>query len=252
MTGHDVFLSYSFNDQPIADGVCETLEANAIRCWLVSRDNIAGVPYGEGIIEALNQSRVMLLILTSHSNVSDQVHREVERAASKKIAIVAIRLEDIVLSKTMEYFLSNIHWLDALSGWPDEAVLPRLVKDLRRRLPPPRKQRGARRGEKKSRSPAPQQVAIAAEAGVRGGERGRGAEPLHGGLAPRPADAPGRPPASGILTTSRRSRRGRCSRGGMMRSNSSWMPSTAGPIPPSSGSSGWARPPSSRRSSRTG
>ena len=38
-----------------------------------------------------------------------------ERAAAKRLAILPFRLEDVPLSKHMEYFISAPHWLDAMS-----------------------------------------------------------------------------------------------------------------------------------------
>jgi hypothetical protein len=34
---HDVFISYSTKDKPIADAVCGTLERNGVRCWIAPR-----------------------------------------------------------------------------------------------------------------------------------------------------------------------------------------------------------------------
>jgi len=44
LMAHDVFLSYSSQDKPIADAVCAALEAKKIRCWIAPRDVLAGVP----------------------------------------------------------------------------------------------------------------------------------------------------------------------------------------------------------------
>jgi hypothetical protein len=35
---HDVFISYSSKDKPLADGICANLEAVGIRCWTAPRD----------------------------------------------------------------------------------------------------------------------------------------------------------------------------------------------------------------------
>src|SRR5205823_14332150 len=69
---HDALPIY----KPIADAVCAALEAERIRCWIAPRDVLPGVPYGEALIEAINESRVMLLVFSSHSNESPQVMRE--------------------------------------------------------------------------------------------------------------------------------------------------------------------------------
>ncbi len=56
-----------------------------------------------------------MLVFSSNSNNPPQVMREVERAASKGIAILPLRIEDVAPSKSMEYFISRTHWLDALT-----------------------------------------------------------------------------------------------------------------------------------------
>jgi hypothetical protein len=110
---HDVFVSYSTKDIRIAEAVCNALEQNGIRCWIAPRDILPGMEYADAIIEALNTCRVFLVILSAESNTSPQVRREVERAVSKDLSILTFRIDDTILSKAMEYYLSNRHWLDA-------------------------------------------------------------------------------------------------------------------------------------------
>ncbi|HEY0384797.1 MAG TPA: toll/interleukin-1 receptor domain-containing protein, partial [Pyrinomonadaceae bacterium] len=89
---HEIFISHSSKDVAAAGIVCAALEARGIRCWIAPRDVLPGVSYGEAIIDAINQCRFFVLIFSAHSNKSQQVLREVERAASKNIAIVPFRL----------------------------------------------------------------------------------------------------------------------------------------------------------------
>jgi TIR domain len=112
---HDAFISYSSKDKPVADAVCANLEANDIRCWIAPRDILPGQDWGEAIIDAINQSRVMVLVFSSSANTSPQIKREVERSVSKGIPIIPFRIEDVPLSKSLEYFISTPHWLDALT-----------------------------------------------------------------------------------------------------------------------------------------
>ena len=112
---HDVFISYASEDKPEADGLCATLESRGVRCWIAPRDALAGIPYPEQLIEAIESSRVFVLVYSGSSNASPQVMREVERAVHHGIPIIPMRLEDVPLSKNMEYFISAPHWLDALS-----------------------------------------------------------------------------------------------------------------------------------------
>jgi hypothetical protein len=112
---HDVFISYADKNKPVADAVCAALEARQIRCWFAKRDLPSGKDWPEAIIDALNASRVFVLVFSSHANVSVQVKRELERAVNKGLAILPFRVEDVPLSKQMEYFISTPHWLDAMT-----------------------------------------------------------------------------------------------------------------------------------------
>ncbi|MCK5772188.1 MAG: hypothetical protein KAH57_00220 [Thermoplasmata archaeon] len=58
---------------------------------------------------------ILYLIYSHISNASPQVLREVERAVSKKIKIIPVRIDDTYMSPDMEYFISSSHWLDATS-----------------------------------------------------------------------------------------------------------------------------------------
>src|SRR3954471_10476789 len=112
---HDAFISYCSEDKKIADTVCGTLEANKIRCWIAPRDVGAGRTWGSAIVEAIGDSAVMVVIFSKQSNASPQVLREIERAVNKGIAIIPFRVEDVVPSKDLEYFISSCHWLDAMN-----------------------------------------------------------------------------------------------------------------------------------------
>jgi ABC-type amino acid transport substrate-binding protein len=112
---YDAFISYCSEDKKIADAVCGTLEANKIRCWIAPRDVGAGRTWGSAIIEAIGGSAVMVVIFSRHSNASPQVLREIERAVNKGVAIIPFRVEDVVPSKDLEYFISSCHWLDAMN-----------------------------------------------------------------------------------------------------------------------------------------
>jgi len=110
---HDVFISYSSKDKPIADAVCACLESNHIRCWMAPRDILPGSDFGLELAKAIKTCKVMVLIYTAHSNTSKYVLKEVERAVNNDIPIVPFRMEDIPLSESMGFFLGNLQWLDA-------------------------------------------------------------------------------------------------------------------------------------------
>ena len=126
---HDVFISYAHGDRTVANAVCATLEAHGIRCWIAPRDILPGMDWGEAIIDALQEAKVMVLVFSSGSNDSEQIKREVERAVHQGIAVVPFRIEDVLPSKTLEYFISTQHWLDALTP-PLEDHLEHLAETI--------------------------------------------------------------------------------------------------------------------------
>lgn len=136
---HEVFISHASQDKNIANDVCKCLESIDIHCWIAPRDIVPGVKFADGIIDGIEGSSLFLLILSEKSNDSPQVEREVERAVNKRLPILTVRIEDVKLSKSMEFFLSNHHWLDAINRSPN--VYLNQLKDATKQL-----LRGAQRG----------------------------------------------------------------------------------------------------------
>jgi hypothetical protein len=134
---HDVFISYSSKDKPTADAVCATLESRGIRCWIAPRDVVPGEEYAAALVNALRESRLMVLVFSSGANESKHVLREVERAVSMGLPVVPLRIENVRPSAAMEYYIASRHWLDALTV-PMERHLVQLaetVKVLLARMP---------------------------------------------------------------------------------------------------------------------
>jgi biotin transporter BioY len=127
---HDVFVSYSSDDKATADAVCATLEHTGIRCWMASRDILPGTDWGGAIVDAINASRVMVLVYSAKANDSPQIKREVERAVNRGLAVIPFRIEDVPMSPTLEYFMSMPHWLDAFTP-PLQDHLDRLAETTR-------------------------------------------------------------------------------------------------------------------------
>lgn len=124
-TSHKVFICYSNRDVAYAHSTCRALEDAGIGCWMASRDISPSRDWAEEIIDAISGASIMVLVLSSSSNNSPQVRREVERAVSKNVPVLPLRVEDVPLSKSLEYFISTHQWLDAFTT-PFEAHLENL------------------------------------------------------------------------------------------------------------------------------
>jgi hypothetical protein len=126
----DVFVSYSHKDKTTADAVCAGIESAGIRCWIAPRDIEAGTEWAEGIIIGINRCRLMVLIFSENANQSSQVRREIERAVNRELPILPFRIENVGPSSKLEYFLGNLHWLDALTP-PLAAHIERFVETIK-------------------------------------------------------------------------------------------------------------------------
>jgi len=105
-------------------------ESSGVRCWIAPRYISPGTEWGNAIIDAINHSRVMILVFSAHANDSPPIRREVERAVSKGIPIIPLRIQDIQPTHSLEYFIGTVHWLDALTP-PLETHLRRLAESVK-------------------------------------------------------------------------------------------------------------------------
>ena len=125
----DVFVSHSVKDKAVADAIVARLEAESVTCWIAPRDVVPGADWGESIIDAIESSRIMILIFSRSADASSQIKREVERAVNKGVYIIPFRVDDIPPTRSLEYFISTSQWMDAFSP-PLERHLDNLAKTV--------------------------------------------------------------------------------------------------------------------------
>ena len=126
----DVFVSHSIKDKAVAEAIVARLEADSVTCWIAPRDVVPGADWGESIIDAIESSRIMILIFSRNADASPQIKREVERAVNKGVYIIPFRVDDIPPTKSLEYFISSSQWMDAFSP-PLERHLDNLAKTVK-------------------------------------------------------------------------------------------------------------------------
>ena len=144
-----VFISYASQDAAAAQLLCAALETAAVSCWVAPRDVVPGEFYADAIVRAVDAARIVVLVLSQNAAASPHVIREIERAASKRLPIVSLRIDAAPMQPALEYFLNTSHWLDA-SASGIAPSLPRLVNAVETllatsaasvELPAPRRQK---------------------------------------------------------------------------------------------------------------
>lgn len=118
-----IFLSHASKEHAAAEELCQLLENSGHRCFLAPRDIRSGHEYAEEIIDGIERADAMVLLLSEAANSSPHVLREIERAVSKKIKIVVYQLEQVELSKSMEYFLMSHQWVNQAANTGYESIV---------------------------------------------------------------------------------------------------------------------------------
>jgi len=132
-TEHNVFISYSTKDKPVADAICLALEQDGVQCWIAPRDADvhAGAIYGELLVKAIRQCTICLLLFSKDSNNSADVTNEIYHAFKFSKIIISYRLDDTEMRDSLAYILKFKHWLVAD---PNTTGFEKLVTNIKKAL----------------------------------------------------------------------------------------------------------------------
>jgi hypothetical protein len=111
---HDVFISYSRANAPIAEAVRAQLEGNGVRCWIDTRDIPPGRKWADELVDGINNARLLLLVFSSDANESQNVLAEVLQAADSRVPILPFRVEDQEPSRGLGLYVRLTQWLDGI------------------------------------------------------------------------------------------------------------------------------------------
>jgi hypothetical protein len=124
-----VFISHSSQDHEVAVKVCEALEQRGLGCWLASRDVSPGDNFQEAIVKAICAVRAMVLVFTGSANNSDEIKKEIALASHYHLAVIPVRVEDVMPTGAFLYELSTRQWIDAFDDW--DPAMSRLAGQIR-------------------------------------------------------------------------------------------------------------------------
>ena len=128
-SGHDVFISFAFEDREYASKIYAHLKGSGI-CPFWCEDVTAGGDYPQLLGEAIRNSKSFLLVLSDSSDNSASVRKETTIAHNNKKTIIPVRVKNI-LPKNLEYLIANSLFFDAFPQ-PLEQHLPRLTGDIKK------------------------------------------------------------------------------------------------------------------------
>ena len=143
----DVFVSYSNKDKAIADAVVASLEENNLRCWYAPRDIQPSDDWGEAISNAIEKSKIFLIVFSGSANRSRHVLDELILAIDEEVTVLPFRVENLEPKGSMRLHLSSRHWLDAYDpSW--KKYIQKLVQTVCTNLNIPYKEKEIEKSKK--------------------------------------------------------------------------------------------------------
>lgn len=107
-----LFVSHSSDDAGIATELVNYVEPRGHKCWYASRDVDVSDDYTSQVIRAIDQSEMLVVLISSAANESPHIRRELERAVGTTKRIVPIRIGRAIASDQLAYLLAGCQWTD--------------------------------------------------------------------------------------------------------------------------------------------
>jgi adenylate cyclase len=148
-TPADVFISYSREDKERVLELAGRLRAAGVSVWIDQGGIDGATLWGEEIVNALDQAKVLLLAVSSAAARSHNVAKEVVLVSERKGHILPVDFEPTTIPAGLKYALAGIQHVEYFHGDP-EANLKTILRSLERAgvtIAPPRKTAAALTGE---------------------------------------------------------------------------------------------------------
>ncbi len=123
----EVFVSYARSDRKRVLELIERMRSAGIGVW-VDEGGIHGASlWVQEIVDAIDASTVMILMISDSSITSDNVVKELSIASEDKKPILPVYLHRSEIPKSMRYQLAGIQHIEFFEGQEDEAFQSMLV-----------------------------------------------------------------------------------------------------------------------------
>ncbi len=135
----DVFLSYSREDKVRVLDLAAKLRSAGVSLWIDQGSIDGAALWGESIVRALEDAKVLLLMVSPSAVSSHNVAKEVMLTSERKGHILPVHLEPTTIPTSLKYPLAGIQHIEFYQGDPDDnlkAIL-RSLETLGVKIVPP-------------------------------------------------------------------------------------------------------------------
>jgi TolB-like protein/Tfp pilus assembly protein PilF len=127
----DVFISYSREDKDRVLDLAAQLRAAGVGVWIDQGGIDGAALWGEAIVNALDQAKVLLLMVSESAVRSHNVAKEVVLVSERKGAILPVLLEPTVIPPSLKYPLAGIQQIEYFGAAPRDQ-LQAIVRSLQK------------------------------------------------------------------------------------------------------------------------
>lgn len=124
-----LFISYSSKDVVVAEELRSLLEKAGIKCWIAPHSIPVGSDYTEVIVDAIEKSSGVVLLLSGNSQDSKWVPKELDIAISSEKVIFPIHIDRTEIIKKIYFRLTDSQVIEA--GGNIESIFGELVDAVR-------------------------------------------------------------------------------------------------------------------------
>ena len=107
--GYDVFISYSRKDSQIVNKFVSKIEQASYKVWIDKKSISGGDPFQSKIVDAIDNSAILLFFSSVESNKSQRVIDEICYAQSSNKTIIPIKLDDTMYNREFILRLNRIN-----------------------------------------------------------------------------------------------------------------------------------------------
>ena len=126
---YDAFISFKAEEMNDAVWVRTALESHGISCWMAPDSIPGGSSYVNEIADAINNSKVFVLLLSENSQQSQWVSKELDMALNKGKTILPYIIEKCELNDSFGFYLAGIHMYEAYLN--KKEMLEKMISEIK-------------------------------------------------------------------------------------------------------------------------
>lgn len=124
-----IFISYSSQEYNQAKQIAKKIEAAGYGYWMAPESIEGGKSYAQQIPQAIQNAKVIVVVLSEKAMDSKWVAREVDRAINENKRVMPFLIEDVPMTDEFQFYLTNVQ---CYRGYLDfDAEFSRMITDLK-------------------------------------------------------------------------------------------------------------------------